>query len=56
MTSYWDNTPVPKKPSAHAVARWCKESELHKFKPIPDPNGNRAERREAKKKKRKKST
>lgn len=39
--------------SDHVVNAWNKESHLHKLKPLPDPNGNRAERREAKKREKK---
>lgn len=34
------------KQGPHQLARWDKDSKLHKFKPTPDPKGNRAERRE----------
>lgn len=31
--------------SDHATKARSKESHLHQMKPLPDPNGNRAERR-----------
>lgn len=36
------------------MKRWHKGSHLHQLKPVADPNGNRAERRETKKIKKKK--
>jgi hypothetical protein len=36
------------------MKRWHIGSHLHQLKPVADPNGNRAERREAKKAKKKK--
>ena len=33
----------------YGIRPWQKETHLHKFKAIPDPEGNRAERRAAKK-------
>lgn len=40
--------------SSYATKAWSKGSHLHKLKPIADSNGNRAERRAAKKAKKRK--
>ncbi len=39
--------------SKHATSSATKTSHLHTLKPLPDPAGNRAERRAAKKKRKK---
>jgi hypothetical protein len=46
---------LPKLPGeGEGLKRWHKGSKLHQLKPVADPSGNRSERREAKKVKRKK--
>lgn len=45
---------TPRRPDSEVPLRWQKPSHLHTFKPIANPDGNRAERRAFKKKLRKK--
>jgi hypothetical protein len=40
--------------TSHVSKAENRESHLHKVKPLPDPNGNRAERRQASKVRRRK--
>lgn len=51
-TNKIDNLTLPG--DGEGMKRWHKGSHLHQLKPVADPNGNRAERREAKKTKKKK--
>lgn len=55
LTAWNKIEPVVKAPgNGEGMKRWHKGSELHQLKPVADPNGNRAERREFKKSKKKK--
>lgn len=44
-----------KRINPHEVKGWEKESHLHTYQPVPNPKGNRAERRKAKKEEKRKN-